>query len=524
MNSQGGFLRKASTTIYYLRRQQQQHFSRALSQIGRLDIFRDLPQEEIQQLAEAVTGQDYPEGMIVYRQNDPSSYLFIVEKGEVELRDPNKNMRVFQRLQPYEIFGHMGFLTGAPRPTVAVTTADTRLWVLTKPIFESLLKESTALSGAMQRLLASSEIETYLQTQQGMAPTEAHTWVEHARMSIQTSGTLPAATQVQRHEQEFSAAVSHIRRVPIFQHLPPEDIQRLAMYLFSKTHEKGHTFFHAGELAGRMYIIEHGEVTLIDPKDKTRSQEILGDHDAFGAMSFLNNADHTVTAVATAEATTVWVLRKRDFNTLLAQSRPLVQAVQQFLQHEQEATYLEQQQHVDPHKASRWVQKAVSNMDAGKLIPSASEMADTVKGHKGAALAIWLGILLDGIPESLVIGASLIHDHVSLSLIAGLFISNYPEALSSSVGMRQQGLSFPRVLVMWTSLMLITGLLAAFGNLFFVGAAPSLFTFMQGLAAGAMLTMIAETMLPEAYFKGGAIVGFTTLLGFLAAIFFKTLE
>lgn len=101
---------------------------------------------------------------------------------------------------------------------------------------------------------------------------------------------------------------------------------------------------------------------------------------------------------------------------------------------------------------------------------------------------------------------------------------NYPEALSSSVGMRQQGLSFNRILFMWTSLMVITGIGAALGNMFFAGAEPFVFTLVEGIAAGAMLTMIAQTMLPEAYFKGGSIIGFSTLLGFLAAIFFKTLE
>ena len=90
--------------------------------------------------------------------------------------------------------------------------------------------------------------------------------------------------------------------------------------------------------------------------------------------------------------------------------------------------------------------------------------------------------------------------------------------------MRQQGYSFYWVLAMWTSLMVITGILAALGNVFFVGAPRFWFAFLEGIAAGAMLTMIAATMMPEAYIKGGSIVGFTTLLGFLAAIFFKTLE
>ena len=90
--------------------------------------------------------------------------------------------------------------------------------------------------------------------------------------------------------------------------------------------------------------------------------------------------------------------------------------------------------------------------------------------------------------------------------------------------MRQQGMNFRRIFVMWTSLMFLTGIGAALGVVFFAGAPPVLYSLIEGVAAGAMLTMIAQTMLPEAYFKGGSITGFATLLGFLAAIFFKTLE
>ncbi|MCG6897754.1 MAG: hypothetical protein LJE60_11705, partial [Thiocapsa sp.] len=90
------------------------------------------------------------------------------------------------------------------------------------------------------------------------------------------------------------------------------------------------------------------------------------------------------------------------------------------------------------------------------------------------------------------------------ALLAALFLSNYPEALSSSIGMRQQGMSFARIMMMWSLLMLITGAGAAAGSQLFVGADPAIFALMQGLAAGAMLTMIAETMLPEAYLKGGS--------------------
>ena len=72
--------------------------------------------------------------------------------------------------------------------------------------------------------------------------------------------------------------------------------------------------------------------------------------------------------------------------------------------------------------------------------------------------------------------------------------------------------------------MLLTGVGANLGNLFFQGVSHTVFALTEGVAAGAMLTMIAETMLPEAADKGGAVTGASTLLGFLAAIIFQTLE
>jgi zinc transporter ZupT len=145
---------------------------------------------------------------------------------------------------------------------------------------------------------------------------------------------------------------------------------------------------------------------------------------------------------------------------------------------------------------------------------------------KGAAMAIWLGILLDGIPESLIIGIlSGSITGISLAFIAGVFLANLPEAMSSAVGMRKGGMAFLHILLMWGSLCIITGIGAVAGVLLFrqaTGEASYLIlSAIEGLAAGAMLTMIAETMLPEAFEQGGAIVGLSTLLGFLTALIVK---
>jgi zinc transporter ZupT len=116
-------------------------------------------------------------------------------------------------------------------------------------------------------------------------------------------------------------------------------------------------------------------------------------------------------------------------------------------------------------------------------------------------------------------------DIVPFTLIAGLFLSNLPEALSSSANMLQQGWSKRRIFLMWFSLMVITGIGAGVGYLAAGEIDHTWLFLLEGLAAGAMLTMIAAAMIPEAVVMGsGNLVGLSTLLGFLSAILFKLLE
>jgi len=146
-------------------------------------------------------------------------------------------------------------------------------------------------------------------------------------------------------------------------------------------------------------------------------------------------------------------------------------------------------------------------------------MIESVEEHGNAPIAIWLGLLIDGIPESLTIGAGLVASGgISATFVAGLFISNYPEALSSSDGMQQQGFSFSRILLLWSSVMLVQGVVAGLGSVALAGASASIIAFIESIGAGAILKVLAETMLPEAYERRGFMVGLSMLLGFLVII------
>jgi zinc transporter ZupT len=173
-------------------------------------------------------------------------------------------------------------------------------------------------------------------------------------------------------------------------------------------------------------------------------------------------------------------------------------------------------------------------------LPTGEELEKKHASHDNAAVAIWLGNLLDGLPESFVVGTVLmasvtasVHagtsvvfwDVLPYTLLAGLFLSNLPEALSSSAQMRMQGMSVQRILIMWLSLVLMTGIAAALGAVMGEWVPHNAMVFIEGLAAGAMLTMICAAMLPEAtHLAPHNWVGLATLSGFFSALLFKVLE
>jgi ZIP family zinc transporter len=136
----------------------------------------------------------------------------------------------------------------------------------------------------------------------------------------------------------------------------------------------------------------------------------------------------------------------------------------------------------------------------------------------GNALAIVLGTVLDGIPESMVIGLTIsTGGKVGAAYLAAVFISNLPEAISSTTGLLRGGWQRSRVLWMWVAIAVVSGLASLAGYGFFQSAAHETVAFVLTFAAGAILTMLANTMMPEAFEHGGRWVGVATTLGFSVA-------
>ncbi|WP_432544685.1 ZIP family metal transporter [Kineococcus sp. SYSU DK002] len=142
--------------------------------------------------------------------------------------------------------------------------------------------------------------------------------------------------------------------------------------------------------------------------------------------------------------------------------------------------------------------------------------SEAEQGGSGAAIAV--GALLDGIPESVVLGVGLLGGGgVSVAVVAAVVISNVPEGLSSVAGMKRAGRSARYVFGVWSGIAVLSGVAAALGYLALGSAPPEVVAAITALAAGAILTMVADTMIPEAFERTQLYTGLVTALGFLTA-------
>jgi zinc transporter, ZIP family len=137
---------------------------------------------------------------------------------------------------------------------------------------------------------------------------------------------------------------------------------------------------------------------------------------------------------------------------------------------------------------------------------------------EGSPLAIVLGSVLDGIPESFVLGLTVLQGGVSLPLLAGVALSNLPEGMSSSSGLKAAGWPMRRVVIMWLVVVAVSALSAAAGYVMLDPASGHTGALVQAFAAGALLAMLADTLLPEAYKVEGTLTGPLVVTGFAISL------
>ncbi len=154
-----------------------------------------------------------------------------------------------------------------------------------------------------------------------------------------------------------------------------------------------------------------------------------------------------------------------------------------------------------------------------------NRMKSGVAKQSGLVVPMVLAIILDGIPESIVIGLGIFEGGtVSLAMLVAVFVSNLPEAIAGSSGMKAGGWSKKKIILLWLVISLVCSLSTVAGFSLFSGASDQWLSFIQAFAGGAILMMLANSMIPEAYEHGGKLAGVFTVLGFFISVSMVLLE
>ena len=337
-----------------------------------------------------------------------------------------------------------------------------------------------------------------------------------------------------RRKKRTDQMLHELCTVSLLRKLPPEQVGLLVKDVRPEAFSDGEALFEEGDRGDRLFFIRSGEVELYQGGDLFETLEPGG---VIGEIALLTGVPQAVSAKAKGSVS-AFVLGRNDFDRWRKVCPELDHALKELVSHRLEQLNAQKEQQRE--EAREWATKAIAALRHGAEIPTAAEIRQVRTEHSGAPLAVWLGILLDGIPESFVIGSDFLGllsmklsaspevgftEIIPYTLLAGLFLSNFPEAMSSSLGMKIQGWRARKILFMWTTLMVITALGAGAGYALGQALPHSFLIAIEGAAAGAMLTMIASTMIPEAVHLGGSnLVGLSTLIGFLSAIVFKLFE
>jgi ZIP family zinc transporter len=163
--------------------------------------------------------------------------------------------------------------------------------------------------------------------------------------------------------------------------------------------------------------------------------------------------------------------------------------------------------------------------DPQDVVPLAAAVPETPSQAAASGTALLVGALLDGIPENAALGISLVAGGrgLGLVLLAAIFLGNFPESIGSSVRMREEGRSRRYIALVWIVAALVCTLATVAGYLLLAGLPPNWTSAMLALAAGGILAMLADTMMPEAFQHGGAFVALATAVGFISALLLSQL-
>jgi CRP-like cAMP-binding protein len=323
----------------------------------------------------------------------------------------------------------------------------------------------------------------------------------------------------ERKRQNVAETIELLARCDLLRHLPPEDIEEILPCVRNRSLSPGEILFRAGDMGDALYIVAEGAVDIVENDGTEDGGHILaelGPGHAFGEMALLSGGLRTATVRARG-ATQLLAIEKQDFTDLVASDRQLAAAVER-LSHQRAIKNLSS----GGANPETWAKVASNNLD--HLTRKESDELLATAGD-GAGLAIVFGNILDTIPGCLVIGSKFVDfKSLSLTLLIGMFLGGIPEAAASGAMLRKANYRPSTIFLLWSTV-LVAGVLAAIAGKVLLGGTETLTgVFVQAIAGGAVLALIAHAMIPEAIEDAGSLIVLPTVAGFLFAFYLSLSE
>ena len=317
---------------------------------------------------------------------------------------------------------------------------------------------------------------------------------------------------LEKTQDQASDVLKRIAHVDAIKNLPDAEQRILAACLQPRHVAPREIICQEGEIGDNFYLIVTGEAEV---RKRDQVVAILRRGEIFGEMSLLTGEPRsaTVTAVSPME---LYAINKQSFESVLHRSPHLAKSISQTLARRLRLTTETQTESgID---LSLWQQQLMNSIQLDLMLKQDSDTLTGLVKHS-TPIAILIGTLIDNIPEALVIGMNVGKSYIGWSFVIAVFIANFPEALASAAGMKQAGTKNGEILSLWIGVVLLSGACAALGYSMQNQASEFFLALIHSMAGGAILSMLASTMMPEAYELGGSTVSLSTIAGFLCGYF-----
>lgn len=242
---------------------------RILGHLNRTAIFQGLSKQEFRLLAQDVEPRFYPKGSFVYQQGDPADALYVVVKGSVSLdlpgAAPGLAVSPVDRIGDTGAFGGNSLLTGSAHRFNATAIEPTWVWCIPESSLRQLLSQSATFQQSIRQWLLDPQTRSYLSHDPALSDADA--WMAEAMELLDAESCLPDARLVARRTDAFRDFAASIDRVPWLEDLSEEEADWLSMHLVYRRYHAGELLFREGDPANRMFLLEQGQVTLLDPQD-----------------------------------------------------------------------------------------------------------------------------------------------------------------------------------------------------------------------------------------------------------------